>query len=139
MHTVEQLESVTAELEHDAALDSLSRALSVRPARRRSTRLGRKLAGQRFDLRDLCGGETTGAGQGSPSHAIQAVLLRTIVAATMHTSLSHIRSASDLSSSMAQLPLLALAQRDHILAATTNRIPKRYGKSFNQPGNIFPT
>ncbi len=51
----------------DPALDSLSRDLSVRPARQRSTRLGRKLAGQRFDLRDLCGGKTTGAGQASAS------------------------------------------------------------------------
>ena len=80
----------------------------------------------------------------------------------MHTSLSHIQSASDLSiglslsseqhdlranhftmrtgvlaSSMAQLPLLGLAQLDHILAGHYHKIPKRYGKSFNQPGTYF--
>jgi hypothetical protein len=81
----------------------------------------------------------------------------------MHTSLSHIQSASDLSiglslsseqhdlranhftmrtgvlaSSMAQLPLLGLAQLDYILAGHYHKIPKRYGKVLQPARNIFP-
>jgi len=80
----------------------------------------------------------------------------------MHTSLSHIESTSDLSiglslsseqhdlranhftmrtgvlaSSMAQLPLLGLAQLDHILAGHYQQDSQTLWKSFNQPGTYF--
>jgi hypothetical protein len=147
----------------DPALDSLSRDLSVRPARQRSTRLGRKLAGQRFDLRDLCGGKTTGAGQASASHPTQAVLLRTIVAATYaHIAQSHplgersqhwsLPSSEQhdlranhftmrtgvLASSMAQLPLLGLAQLDQILAGHYQQDSQTLWEVLQPARNIFP-
>jgi hypothetical protein len=147
----------------DPALDSLSRDLSVRPARQRSTRLGRKLAGQRFDLRDLCGGKTTGAGQASASHPTQAVLLRTIVAATyahiaqshpvgersQHWSLPQQRAARpsreplhDADGCTGQLDGATPAPRSRSARSHTcwplpTRFPNVYGKSFNQPGTYF--